>query len=205
MPDRLSSQPLATHVLAIAASEEKQWKITVSGAPSARSTSSTSASASRLWIISGLPVRLARSMCQANASRWVAGSAQPSSLPGQYMSMPVSPTATTRGCCSQPLDDGLGLVGERVGAGGVQRDGGINPRVGVGGFGDPASGLEIVGDGDDGLHADRLGPVDDRADALGVGGAAGVEVGVRVDQRCQRLRGRGLLPSGGRLSLTATQ
>ena len=56
-----------------------------------------------------------------------------------------------------------------------------------------------------GLHADRLGPVDDRADALGVGRAAGVEVGVRVDQRCQRLRGRRLLRLPGRLRLTATQ
>ena len=70
-----------------------------------------------------------------------AGSAQPSSLPGQYMSMPVSPTATTRGCRGQPLDDGLGLVGERVGAGGVQRDGRVDPWVGVGGIGDPARGL----------------------------------------------------------------
>ena len=81
----------------------------------------------------------------------------------------------------------------RVGCSATAR---VDPRVGVGGFGDPASGLEIVGDGDDGLHADRLGPVDDRADALGVGGAAGIEVGVRVDQRCQRLRCRRLLPSG---------
>ena len=86
---------------AICGPEEKQWKMTVSGAPSARSTSSTSASASRLWIIRGLPVRLARSMCQAKDSRWRAGSAQPSSLPGQYRSIPVSPIATTRGSAAR--------------------------------------------------------------------------------------------------------
>ena len=83
----------------------------------------------------------------------------------------------------QPLDDGLGLLGERVGARRVQRDGGVDAGVPVGGLRHPARGLEVVGDGDDGLHADRRGPVDDRRHARGIRGAAGVEVGVRVDQR----------------------
>ena len=34
---------------------------------------------------------------ELHGTRWVAGSAHPSSLPGQYRSMPVSPIATTRG------------------------------------------------------------------------------------------------------------
>jgi hypothetical protein len=85
------------HCRAISGPEEKQWKITVSGAPSERNTSRTASSASRLWIINGLPVRLARSICQANASHWLAGCAHPSSFPGQYRSIPVSPIATTRG------------------------------------------------------------------------------------------------------------
>ena len=67
---------------------------------------------------------------------------------------------------------------------------------------DPARGLEVVGDRDDGLDADRRGAVDDRAHVVGVGGAAGVEVGVRVDQRRQRLRG-GAAAVGGRFELTA--
>ena len=135
-------------------------------------------------------------MCQANASRWIGGVGAPLELAGPVHVHARLADGHHPRMLRQPLDDGLGLVGERVGAGGVQRDGRVHPRVGVGGFGDPASGCEVVGDGDDGLHADRLGPVDDRADAVGVGGAAGVEVGVRVDQRCQRLRGRRLLPSG---------
>ena len=98
----------------------------------------------------------------------------------------------------QPFDDGLGFVGERVGARRVQGDGGVHPGVGVGGLGHPARRCQVVGDGDDGLHADRRGAVDDRRTLCGVGGAAGVEVGVRVDQRDQRLRGgrrRALLSS----------
>ena len=35
---------------------------------------------------------------------------------------------------------------------------------------------------------DRLGAVEDRAHVVGVGGTAGVEVGVRVDQGGERLR-----------------
>ena len=105
----------------------------------------------------------------------------------------------------KPLDDGLGLLGECVGARRVQRDGGVNAGVPVGGLGHPACGLEVVGDGDDGLHADRRGAIDDRRHALGVRRATGVEVGVRVDQRGERLRGRGLPRLPGRFSLTATQ
>ena len=65
----------------------------------------------------------------------------------------------------KPLDDGLGLLGERVGARRVQRDGGVDAGVPVGGLGHPACRLEVVGDGDDGLHADGRGAVDDRAHA----------------------------------------
>jgi hypothetical protein len=96
----------------------------------------------------------------------------------------------------QPLDDGLGLVGERVGAGGVQRDGAVDPWVGIDGIGDPTRGLEIVGDRHDGLHSHGFGPVDDRADAFGVGGTTGIQVGVRVDEGRERFRGGRLLPSG---------
>jgi hypothetical protein len=97
----------------------------------------------------------------------------------------------------QPLDDGLGFLGERVGARRVQGDGGVDPRVPVGGLSDPACGLEVVGDGDDGLHADRRGAVHDRFHALGVRGAAGVEMGVRVDQGGEWLRGRRRGSPGG--------
>ena len=83
----------------------------------------------------------------------------------------------------QPLELGPGVVGERVGARRVQRDRGVDARVPLGGPGRPPRRGQIVGDGDDGLHPDRLGPVQDRAHVVGVRGAAGVEVGVRVDQR----------------------
>ena len=53
-----------THSRAIAASPEKQWKTVRSGAPSSRSTRRTSACASRSWIISALPARLASAMCR---------------------------------------------------------------------------------------------------------------------------------------------
>ena len=105
----------------------------------------------------------------------------------------------------QPLDDGPGLLGQRVGARRVQRDGGVDPRVEVGGLGDPPGGLEVVSDSHDRLHADGRGPVHDRDDARGVGRTAGVQVGVRVDQRGQRLGGRRLLPLGRALGLTRTQ
>ena len=110
VPDRLSSQPASTQVRAISASDEKQWKITVSGAPSARSTSSTSASASRLWIISGLPIRLARSMCQANASTCSSrvGAALELARPVQVQAgLPDRHHPRMGG---QPLDLGLGVV-----------------------------------------------------------------------------------------------
>ena len=89
-------------------------------------TSSTSASASRLWIISGLPVRLARSMCQAKASRWVGGFGAALELARPVHVHAGLADGDDARMVGQPLDDGLGLVGERVGAGGVQRDGGVD-------------------------------------------------------------------------------
>ena len=172
------------------APDEKQWKITVSGAPSARSTSSTSASASRLWIISGLPVRLARSMCQANASRWVGGFGAAVELARPVHVHAGLADRDHARMLGQPLDDGLGLVGERVGPGGVQRDRGVDPRVPVGGLGDPARGRR--GRRRWSRRPARRRPRPGRRSRVmlvGVGGAAGVEVGVRVDQRGQRLRG----------------
>lgn len=105
----------------------------------------------------------------------------------------------------QLFDDGLGVVGERVGARGMQGDGGVDARIGVGSLGDPTRGCEVVSDRHNRLHAHRLGPVDDLVDAGGIGRAARVEMGVRVDEGYERLRGRGFSRLAERLSLTATQ
>ena len=119
-----------------------------------------------------------------------AGSAQPSSRPGQYRSRPVSPTATTRGSRASDSMSAFAASVSAVGAGGVKRHRGVHPRVGVRGRHHPARGRQVVGDRDDGLDAHRLGAVHDRAHAVGVTRAARVEMRVRVDQRAQRLRWR---------------
>ena len=82
----------------------------------------------------------------------------------------------------------------------MQRHRRVHPRVPVGGLGDPARRVQVVGDGDDGLHADGRGAVHDRAHVVGVLRAARVEVGVRVDQRASGSGGGG----AGRELLTAT-
>ena len=173
---------------AISGPDEKQWKITASGAPSARSTSRTSASASRLWIISGLPVRLARSMCHANASRCWAGSGAAVQFPRPVHVHAGLPDRDDPGMGGEPFDLGPGVVGERVGARRVQCHRGVDPRIPVGRLGDPPRRVEVVGDRHDGLDAHRLGAVEDCVDVVGVGRTAGVEVGVRVDERRQWLR-----------------
>src|SRR5690625_2276973 len=77
----------------MSASPEKQWKTTVPGGPSSASTRSTSSWASRSWIMSALPVRLAMSMWRRKDS----SCARLPSGPVRNVSIPVSPTATTCG------------------------------------------------------------------------------------------------------------
>ena len=108
--------------------------------------------------------------------------------------MPVSPTATTRGWAASSSSSARAASVERVGAGRVQRDRRVDPRIPLGRLGGPAGGLQVVGDRDHRLDADGRGAVEDRADVVGVDGTARVEVGVRVDQRRQRLRQRWRLP-----------
>ena len=88
----------------------------------------------------------------------------------------------------QPLEFGPRGVGQRVGTGGMQRHCGKDPIIGFGSRRGPAGRIQIVGDGHHCLHADRPGTVQDCAH-IGTGArAAGIEVGVGVDQGGQRLR-----------------
>ena len=68
------------------------------------------------------------------------------------------------------------------GTGRVQCDRRVHPVVPAGRVDDPARGVQIVGDGDRCLNADRFGAVEDRAHVVGGAGPTGIEVGVGVDQ-----------------------
>ena len=72
----------------------------------------------------------------------------------------------------------------------MQGDGGVEPVVPSGCRADPARRVEVVGDGHHCRHPYRLGPIQDGTHLLGRPDTAGVQMGVRVDQRRQRLRGR---------------
>ena len=84
VPERLSTHPASTHARAISAPDEKQWKITVAGAPSARSTSSTSCVGVAVVDHQRLAGPLGQVDVPARTPRAArSASAQPSSLPGQ--------------------------------------------------------------------------------------------------------------------------
>jgi hypothetical protein len=74
-PAKLIRYPASAHTAAMAASPEKQWKITESGGHGAYSSriDSTSACASRSWIITGFPAARAISMCARNHDRCSSG------------------------------------------------------------------------------------------------------------------------------------
>ena len=94
LPVNERTYPRSSASRATAIGEEKQCRITV---PSKASSSRMRlSSASRLWIISGLPTSFARPMCQCSASICTSSGAQSSIFPIQYSSSPVSPIATTR-------------------------------------------------------------------------------------------------------------
>ena len=83
-----------------------------------------------------------------------AGSAQPSSRPGQYRSIPVSPMATTRGWAASRSSSARAASVERVGPGRVQRDRGVHAWIPVGGArSTQRADAQVVGDRDDGLDA----------------------------------------------------
>ena len=90
----------------------------------------------------------------------------------------------------QLLEFVAGRGGQAVGTGGMQTHGGENPLIPFGGRSSPARRIEVVGDGDHRQHADGLGAIDNGAHVCGSARAAGVEVGVGVDQWRQRHRGR---------------
>ncbi len=98
-------------------------------------------------------------MRQAKASLDVRACAHPSRRPGQYMSIPVSPTATTLGWANQSLELGTGVAS--ASAWPVQRHCGrlADP---IGRAGDPARGLRSSATRDHRGHAGCGGSLDER-------------------------------------------
>ena len=94
LPVKDNTYPRSSASRATAIGELKQCRITAPSYPS--SSRIRFSSASRLWIISGLPTPAANPMCQCSASICTSSGAQSSILPIQYSSSPVSPMATTR-------------------------------------------------------------------------------------------------------------
>ena len=90
----------------------------------------------------------------------------------------------------QLLDLGPRGVGQGVGPGGVQGHRGVDPVVPLGCLSDPPRRVEIVGDGHHRRYPHRRGPIQDGVHVPGRPDTARVQMGVRVDQRRQRFRGR---------------
>ncbi len=65
-PAKLMKNPRRAHSFANAASPEKQWRTTRSGAPSASRIDRTSSWASRSWMTSAFPRSFAIAMCARN-------------------------------------------------------------------------------------------------------------------------------------------
>ena len=190
MPDRLSSQPASTQVRAISGPDEKQWKITVVG----RALGAQHVEDLGVGVAVVDHQRLAGALGQVDVPRerlaLLGRSAQPSSLPGQYMVHPGLPDRDHSRMGGEPLDLGLGLLGERIGARRVQRHRGVHPGIPVGRLVTHRAEARSSAMVTTACDPHRLCAVQDRANVVGVDGTAGVEVGVRVDQRRQRLRGR---------------
>ena len=109
------------------------------------------------------------------------------------------PDGHDAGMCGQILQLRARAVGEITGTGGMERDGGVHPRITRGGRHRPAGRLEVIGHRDHTPHTYGLGVIDDGAHVLVRDGTACIQMGVRINEGRERLGvGRGLPLIAGR-------
>ncbi|GLE56032.1 hypothetical protein NJBCHELONAE_13400 [Mycobacteroides chelonae] len=101
--------------------------------------------------------------------------------------------------CGQIFQLRTRAVGEITGTGGMQRHGGVHPRITRGGRHRPPRRLKIIGHCHHTSHTYGLRAIDDGTHVLVRDGAACIQMGVRIDEGRERLGvGRGLPLIAGR-------